>query len=95
MEFATLLKTLREKMNLSQAGLAERSGISKRTIEGWESGRRAPRLGVLPRLAAALGVAPDVLLRAVLDEKFEAVKLRFKSPAAAPPKAKKPKGGKK
>lgn len=36
------LRALRARLGLSQAGLAARLGISKRTLQGWESGRFTP-----------------------------------------------------
>lgn len=37
------LRALRARLGLSQAGLADRLGISKRTLQEWEQGRRTPR----------------------------------------------------
>jgi transcriptional regulator with XRE-family HTH domain len=56
MTFGQNLQQLRNKARLSQAGLAERSGISVNTIQNWEIDRSRPRIDALPRLAKALGV---------------------------------------
>jgi putative transcriptional regulator len=37
------LRALRARLGLSQAGLAGHLGISKRTLQEWEQGRRTPR----------------------------------------------------
>jgi putative transcriptional regulator len=37
------LRELRERLRVSQSGLALRLGISLRTLQEWEQGRRAPR----------------------------------------------------
>jgi transcriptional regulator with XRE-family HTH domain len=62
MTFGENLQRLRNKAGLSQAGLADRSGISVNTIQNWEIGRHQPRLEALPKLAAALGVGVEALL---------------------------------
>jgi transcriptional regulator with XRE-family HTH domain len=56
MTFGQNLQRLRIKAKLSQAGLAQRSGISVNTIQNWEIDRHQPRIEVLPELAKALGV---------------------------------------
>jgi transcriptional regulator with XRE-family HTH domain len=62
MTFGENLQRLRNSAGLSQAGLADRSGISVNTIQNWEIGRHQPRLDALPKLAAALGVGVEALL---------------------------------
>ena len=64
MTFGENLQRLRTKAKLSQAGLAERSGISVNTIQNWEIDRHLPRIEVLPRLARALGVGLEALVGA-------------------------------
>jgi transcriptional regulator with XRE-family HTH domain len=49
------MRELREKAGLSQAQLAARIGTQAPGIARIESGRFAPRLDVLHRIAAALG----------------------------------------
>jgi len=56
-ETAKNLKSRREKLGMSQAELAEKSGVSLRTIQGWERGKTSD----LERFAAvleALGCKP-------------------------------------
>ena len=47
-------------LTLSQVGAA--LGVSHAAVSRWETGRRAPSLRLLQRLAAVLGVAPGALV---------------------------------
>lgn len=55
--FALRLRELRDAANLTQAGLAERSGLATDTIRQFEYGRRIPGYDTLVKLAAGLGVS--------------------------------------
>ncbi len=55
LQLARQMRELREKAGLSQAQLAARVGTQAPGIARIESGRFAPRLDVLHRIAAALG----------------------------------------
>jgi transcriptional regulator with XRE-family HTH domain len=68
-----MLKALREEMGLTQEALAERAGLSLRSLQGWEQGRRLPRVNVLPQLARALGVPLERLVQGVVHDKIEAL----------------------
>lgn len=48
------LKTLRERIGLSQLELGERTGYSEKTIRRWESGKAPPREAVLEYLKSAV-----------------------------------------
>ena len=50
------LKRLREAKGLSQAALADRARISVRYVVKLEAGQSDPTLGMVRRLAKALGV---------------------------------------
>lgn len=58
--FARRLKALRAQAGLTQAALAERSGVAVSTIRQFEYGLREPTLGTLLKLADGLGVSLDV-----------------------------------
>jgi transcriptional regulator with XRE-family HTH domain len=59
-QFSTQLRRLRLKAGMTQEGLAERSGVSVRTIRGFETGERAgPRVATVRLLADALELQPD------------------------------------
>lgn len=51
------LKAARLKAGLTQAGLAERSGVSRRTIINVENGHPAGEIGRIITIARALGLA--------------------------------------
>lgn len=53
MDYAPGIKAIRAKLDLSTQNLADKCGVSRRTVEGWEQGR-------LPT-AAALNVMSDLL----------------------------------
>jgi DNA-binding XRE family transcriptional regulator/desulfoferrodoxin (superoxide reductase-like protein) len=51
------IKTLREKRNLTQADLAEKIGVSSKTISKWETAKGLPDISLLQPLAQALGIS--------------------------------------
>ena len=57
------LKTLREEKGMSQEALARRAKITREYVNRLEAGRYDPTVGVLQRLAKALGVPVTELLR--------------------------------
>lgn len=61
---ASNLKTLRQRAALTQAQLAERSGLPRSTLANLETGSGNPTLSVLGALSAALQVGLDELLSA-------------------------------
>lgn len=57
--FGDVLRRLRVQAGLTQEELAERSGVSVRTIRGLETGRRPnPRMTTMQELAKALPLRP-------------------------------------
>ncbi|MGW7529275.1 helix-turn-helix domain-containing protein [Streptomyces sp. NPDC054783] len=71
-EFSAVLRRLRARAGMTQEELAERSGLSVRTIHGLETGLRFnPRLATVQALAEALALQPEereTLLSAAADE---------------------------
>lgn len=55
--------TLRKGKGLTQAVLAEKLGISNRTVSKWENGDGMPDVSILTELAEILGVTVDELLK--------------------------------
>ena len=51
------IKALREKQNLTQAELADKIGVSSKTVSKWETAKGLPDITLLQPLAAALGVS--------------------------------------
>jgi transcriptional regulator with XRE-family HTH domain len=56
------LRSVRERLFVTQEELAERTGMSRATISRIESGQQRPRISTVRRLAAALGVSPEELI---------------------------------
>ena len=54
--------TIRETTGLSQSKFADWIGVSKRTVENWEQGRRVPQ-GPARVLLAIIRKEPDVVQR--------------------------------
>lgn len=53
----TTIRQLREGQILTQAELAEKIGVSSKTVSKWETGRGLPDISLLQPLAQALGVS--------------------------------------
>lgn len=62
MKFNERLKTLREERGLTQVQLSEKSGISTRMIQNYESGSNRPRFDGAEKLANALNIPVAELL---------------------------------
>lgn len=56
------VRTLREKLGLTQAGLAEKLCVSDKTVSKWETGKGYPDITLLEPLAGALRVTVAELL---------------------------------
>jgi len=61
--FAQVLKRRRLARKLSQVDLAAGSGVADSYISRLEKGERMPSIDVVFRLAGALGIAPETLVR--------------------------------
>ena len=55
MSFAWNLRTLRSQKDLTQGELAEKIGVSQKTMSSWETGRTEPNVGEVIKLCEALG----------------------------------------
>ena len=53
----TTIKQLREKRNMTQNELAEKIGVSSKTVSKWETGKGLPDISLLQPLAQALGIS--------------------------------------
>ena len=62
MKFNERLKSIREEKGLTQQQLSDRSGVSVRTIQNYESGSYSPRFGIVDKLAEALEFTSPELL---------------------------------
>jgi Predicted transcriptional regulators len=63
MNFAQRLRSLREQKGYTQAELAEATGVTPRTLQYYESGKRYPNsLAIAVKLADLLGTTSEHLL---------------------------------
>lgn len=60
--FSVRVRELREGRHMTQAQLAQRIGVSRSVISGYETDIRIPNPSTLIRLAAVLGTTTDYLL---------------------------------
>jgi DNA-binding XRE family transcriptional regulator len=58
-DFSVQLKRIREEKGLTQAELAEKSGVSAAAVASLEQGLRSPTLDTVRRVAHALGVSEE------------------------------------
>jgi transcriptional regulator with XRE-family HTH domain len=63
--FAERLRELRKQARLTQAQLANRSGVPLGSIRNYEQGQREPFWNVAFRLASALGVSVEAFSECV------------------------------
>ncbi len=74
-ELQKRVKDLRIKQGLSQEELAERTGLSLRTIQRIENGESIPRGDTLKKLSIALQSTPDVLIDWQIQEDNNMLKI--------------------
>lgn len=58
----TVIRELREKNNLTQAGLAEKLCVSDKTVSKWETGKGYPDITLLEPIASVFGISVTELL---------------------------------
>lgn len=61
-DFGNTLKTLRRQHNLTQAGLAQKLGLTKSVISAYENSLRMPSYDVLIAISKIFKVSTDYLL---------------------------------
>ena len=57
MQYGEIIRSRRTALGMSQAELAERTGVSRNTVAGWETNHSRPDLNTLPALCDALGIS--------------------------------------
>ena len=67
-KIGSLLRMLRQQLKMTQKELADKLGVSDKTVSKWECGQGCPDLATLPDLAAILGVSLENLLTGELSE---------------------------
>ena len=72
------IKQLREKRNMTQRELAERIGVSSKTVSKWETAKGLPDISLLQPLAQALGISVIELMNGehIINRNFSANMLR-------------------
>ena len=63
-----LIKELRIKNSLTQLELADRIGVSDKTVSKWERGLGAPDISLLSAISRVLSVSTDILLAGKMEE---------------------------
>ena len=63
MNIGEFLAVLRKSKGLTHQAVAERLGVSNKTVSSWETGASSPDISMLPALAELYGVTCDELLR--------------------------------
>lgn len=77
-EIGMFIATLRKEKKLTQEELAERLGVTNKTISRWETGKYMPDLSLLSELSKELGVTINDLLNGERIDKDELEKNRRK-----------------
>ena len=74
------IRQLREKRNLTQAELAEKIGVSSKTVSKWETGKGLPDISLLQPLSGALGISLIELMNGehIINKNISANMLRSK-----------------
>lgn len=77
---STTIKHLREMRNFTQADLANRIGVSSKTISKWETAKGLPDISLLQPLAQALGISVIELMNGehIINKNVSANMLRSK-----------------
>lgn len=76
----TTIRQLRETRNMTQSELADRIGVSSKTISKWENGRGLPDISLLQPLAQTLGISVIELMNGeqIRNQNVSANMLRMK-----------------
>ena len=69
MKIGAYLKELRKEKNLTQEQMAEKFGVSQRSVSRWENGNTMPDISVLIELADFYGVDLREILNGTNEEK--------------------------
>ena len=77
---STTIKELREKRNMTQAELADRIGVSSKTVSKWETAKGLPDVSLLQPLAEALNISLIELMNGqhIINKNVSANMLRCK-----------------
>lgn len=76
------IRASRESIYLSQKKLADKTGVSERAEQAWESGENVPSDEVLERIAMHLPLTFDALHELAQDERWRRRRARRRGRAA-------------
>ena len=62
MSFGENLKKARKDAEMTQSELAQRVGITERSVYNYEKNSRAPKVDIVDKFAQALGVPSEILM---------------------------------
>lgn len=71
------LEALRKYYNLTEEDLAQRMGVSRSSVEQWESGKELPELDVLVKLSEMYGISVNDIYHADLEHMILQKELNF------------------
>ena len=57
MDYAEIIRARRNALGMNQAELAEKTGVSRNTVAGWETGHSRPDPDTIPKLCDALRIS--------------------------------------
>ena len=77
MNTGELIRFYRKRKHMTQAGLGEAAGLSEPAIRNYELGNRMPDRSQLEKIAAALGVTLDSLVRYEIASAKDALGVLF------------------
>ena len=59
LKYGAVIRSRRKDLGLNQFQLAERTGVSRNAVAGWETGQSRPDLDTIPLLCSTLGITAD------------------------------------
>jgi|SRR5690554_2091627 len=77
MDFGKRLKTIRKESGITQEKLADKIGISRSTLAGYETEGKKPTYDTLVKIAQALNCSLDMLLDYEGNDNFDKKRLYF------------------
>lgn len=81
MAIGNIIKTYRKMMNLTQAELADKVGLSASAIRMYETNKREPKKDSLQKISEVLNVPMKEFLYAEFEEKFPSEQLNREAKA--------------
>ena len=58
-DYGTTIRARRKALGMNQFQLADKAGVSRNAVAGWETGHSRPDLDTIPSLCRALGISAD------------------------------------